>query len=1135
MSYKGDFVAGATVYIKFSTSDGDGGAVAPSSAFEAADIKIYKNASDTERTGISGVTVVSPFDSIVGLHDLSIDLSDDDDTGFYVQGDYSVVLDPDETVDGQTVVREIATFSIENRDIKANVVEWKGGTVLTPAVTGVPRVDALYNSGVLMTSSGGRQEVNNTHWAGSPVAVPTVAGVPEVDPTYWKGGLIPSQSVAGVPEVDMTHIAGNDNAARFLPEMLAADTFNARDTFARLQIKSGSFVAGRSIDLYGTTALWEDDWGDTIGSLANNGVWTDDAGLGTTETADERYILVDCLGVDPQDTDLVIALETSPDGITYVEAIRFNLKGVTGNQFFYIQSNGTLRYHRAGSINMDVRGSDTLGSPVWGGVGDDGLELMSKDVQTGIQLQPAVGDDFIARQADVSNITATGSAINKPVIADNASSPILGVSSVGTPTNTFSAAVALDGVLHSIAHVGNAIDWIYGFNVGTTGVPTGITVTGYVNGINDEMIVEGRDYGSNTWVQIGTWDGQATTTILPHPFAMFTTMVDINGDVNIRLRNTGQSALFAMNVDQIFVSHSVVTAATGYEGGAVWVDTINGVAGTVDDVNGVAERPSLSLADAITIAASKGFTKFQIVQGSSITLSQTFNNYLFDGHGWTLDLNGQDIAGTHFFGAATTGTGTGANPGFHDCEINSISIGTHHFEACSIAGDITVTAAGDIIWDQCYSGVAGLGTPSIDVGGAVGDTSFSNRHYSGGLELKNMGASGTDNVSLEGVGQYILNANCTGGTLAVRGSFKKTDNSGGAVMINDDANAYSPVLRTGKIQAATLNTVTLDANASVVDGRYDPSIIEIVGGDTRAILEYDGTTKIAILDRNFKTIPTGDVDDFKIIADAGREHVNEGLAMGGTSNTIQLNALASSEDGAYIDQVVFIRSGLNGVDDQRRVVIAYDGGTQTATVDRDWDVIPITANKPAYSMLPYVGTGTTEFRAAVNAMTSKDASVPSWFTGNYLPGTDALERIGENTESITATTVVITPLTAATNSVLQSGQQVEVVIGNKGALFNVVLSGDWTAFSFTFSAKDQPGDSAFAIGPNDVAGSDVTLGTDADGNTITTIDIRFADGDLDIAEGVYVAELTADDGDSSGATLITPIQFPLKVIEGLIG
>lgn len=120
MKYLGDFVEDGAVDIYFTTNDGSGGAVAPSTAFEEADFAIYKDGSATQKptmTNAAGVTCVSPFDSITGLHHLQLDLSDNDDAGFWATGsDYTVVLNPsDETVDSQTVVAVLATFSIENR------------------------------------------------------------------------------------------------------------------------------------------------------------------------------------------------------------------------------------------------------------------------------------------------------------------------------------------------------------------------------------------------------------------------------------------------------------------------------------------------------------------------------------------------------------------------------------------------------------------------------------------------------------------------------------------------------------------------------------------------------------------------------------------------------------------------------------------------------------------------------------------------------------------------------------------------------------------------------------------------------------------------------------------------------------
>lgn len=120
MSYFGDFASGSTVYIFFTTNAATGAAVAPSTAFEAADVKLYKDGSATERTSQSGWTMTSPFDSITGLHCLAIDTSDNTDAGFYATAhDYTAVLSPDETVDSVSVVSVIGRFSIQNRYVRA--------------------------------------------------------------------------------------------------------------------------------------------------------------------------------------------------------------------------------------------------------------------------------------------------------------------------------------------------------------------------------------------------------------------------------------------------------------------------------------------------------------------------------------------------------------------------------------------------------------------------------------------------------------------------------------------------------------------------------------------------------------------------------------------------------------------------------------------------------------------------------------------------------------------------------------------------------------------------------------------------------------------------------------------------------
>ncbi|TIL34313.1 hypothetical protein [Mesorhizobium sp.] len=120
MSYIGDFPEDfTTVAIMFTTHAASGAVVAPSSGFEAADVKIYKNGSAAEKTSTNGLTMTSPFDSITGLHCLVIDTSvDTGDVGFWVAGaQYTVVLSPDETVDSLAVAKVIGTFGIELSEV----------------------------------------------------------------------------------------------------------------------------------------------------------------------------------------------------------------------------------------------------------------------------------------------------------------------------------------------------------------------------------------------------------------------------------------------------------------------------------------------------------------------------------------------------------------------------------------------------------------------------------------------------------------------------------------------------------------------------------------------------------------------------------------------------------------------------------------------------------------------------------------------------------------------------------------------------------------------------------------------------------------------------------------------------------
>lgn len=259
-------------------------------------------------------------------------------------------------------------------------------------------------------------------------------------------------------------------------------------------------------------------------------------------------------------------------------------------------------------------------------------------------------------------------------------------------------------------------------------------------------------------------------------------------------------------------THNIATSAgrrlrvmqdfQGYQDAAVWIDTLNGVAGTADFENGTPANPVDNLPDALTIAASVGLSRFRVAPGSSITLAAALTNQLMLGAVWDLDLNGQEITNSFFAGATVSGIGTtvGGEQFFSQCRINGLTMPANtHIHESAMRGPLALGEAGDYFIDRCHSAVAGTGAPVLDWGAGLNASNVSVRNYSGGWEIHNMGAGvGQYNMSLEGRGQLIINANCSAESLvAIRGLFTVTDNAGGAVTLSQDAR-YD----TGQIEAA---------------------------------------------------------------------------------------------------------------------------------------------------------------------------------------------------------------------------------------------------------------------------------------------------------------------------------------------
>lgn len=433
------------------------------------------------------------------------------------------------------------------------------------------------------------------------------------------------------------------------------------------------------------------------------------------------------------------------------------------------------------------------------------------DVLTGVHhCRIDTSDAFYATGNDYSVVlqgaTIDGKVVNG-VIAQFSienrfvGSLVLGSAGIPTPAESFNMTTgsvasgdytdtaSLNATYHQLQDVGGVLKGYYQFDVGANGVPIEATIAGRLNSADDSLNINAWNWGNSSWEFRKTLTGQDGSVDIETVVKFFAQHVGTGanlGKVRLEFQATGLTSA-NLYIDELFISYTVVAISAGYNG-FVWLDTVNGTSGTVSDYNGTSDRPVNNLADAITIAGNKNLTRIMVANGSSITFVQSMDNFSLIGERWTLALGGQSCSNTVIEGTNVSGTCTGANPPcFRNCRMGTVTLPPCDIINSGLQTTITLGSAGDYHFIGCNSMVAGQGTPIINFGAAIGNTNLNMRRVSSGIELQNMGQAGTDVASLEGWGQYIINVNCIGGNLSVRGNFKATDNSGGAVTVDVEA------------------------------------------------------------------------------------------------------------------------------------------------------------------------------------------------------------------------------------------------------------------------------------------------------------------------------------------------------------
>jgi len=95
---------------------------------------------------------------------------------------------------------------------------------------------------------------------------------------------------------------------------------------------------------------------------------------------------------------------------------------------------------------------------------------------------------------------------------------------------------------------------------------------------------------------------------------------------------------------------------------------------------------------------------------------------------------------------------------------------------------MTLAQDAELIMEHCYSEIAGLSRPEIDMNAASTTAALSVRNFSGGLTLSNSQAAGNNATIEMSQGKTELAASNTAGTISVRGVAHLVDNSAGATV-----------------------------------------------------------------------------------------------------------------------------------------------------------------------------------------------------------------------------------------------------------------------------------------------------------------------------------------------------------------
>lgn len=533
-------------------------------------------------------------------------------------------------------------------------------------------------------------------------------------------------------------------------------------------------------------------------------------------------------------------------------------------------------------------------------VSDDSVAADNLELQydtTGL-----TGDTFPATQAQLNNISSGTAATNTVAASVTVTT--------GVEVNAYTDTVALDGIVHEVNPSAGNTEFYYEFNVGANGVPVAIQWQGYANSNGDTYAIYSRNWAGASWDQVGTIVAVNGSVIISESFDLTTAHVGTGANAGLVRWRALSTDGTGFNTDRILCSFATVFQSVGYENGSIWVNTNSSNTNTVLFVDGVADNPVSTWAAALTLSGNLGIIRFQIVNGSSITLTAASDNYTIMGENWTLALGNQSIDGIFIAGANVSGTGTngGNEPEFVDCHFNTITLPPAHLNRCGFAGTLTFGSAGMFFFDNCHSAVSGISTPTIELGAVIGASDLNIRNWSGGLTFNNILTG--DIISLEGLGG-VVTVNGTGGEIHIRGIFQDiVDNSSNAVAITETATLNRQALAGYAHGAVWVDTISGTSGVrDYVNGTQINPVDNLA--DAYTIMTSLGLSRLQIEQRSALTLPS-DSSYKRFMGDAYTVDLN-GQNIEGATFQGALLVTGTGTGGTLTDRPTFLLSAFGSV------------------------------------------------------------------------------------------------------------------------------------------------------------------------------------------------------------------------------